>query len=122
MKTRTTRALLAFTAAAFVAGAMPLRAQEPRNPPAQPPAQAQAQEAKTAQGQLMRVDTEARTLSIQGAQGSPLVFRYTPATKVIGADKGVAGLATMSGAAVTVQYVVQDKDNVATQIEIQAKQ
>jgi len=118
MKTRTTRALLAFTAAAFVSGAMPLRAQEPRNPPAQ----AQAQEAKTAQGQLMRVDTEARTLSIQAAQGSPLVFRYTPDTKVIGADKGVAGLATMSGASVTVQYVLQDKDNVATQIEIRAKQ
>jgi hypothetical protein len=118
MKTRITRALLGFTAAAFVLGAMPLKAQEPRNPPAQ----AQAQEAKTSQGQLMRVDSEARTLTIQPAQGSPMVFRYTPDTKVIGADKGVAGLATMSGAAVTVQYVLQDKDNVATQIEIRAKQ
>ena len=118
MKTRITRALLACAATAFVVSAIPLRAQEPRTPPAQ----AQAQEAKTAQGQLMRVDAEARTLSIQSAQGSPMVFRYTPETKVIGADKGVAGLATMSGAAVTVQYVQQDKDNVATQIEIRAKQ
>jgi hypothetical protein len=110
--------VLAFAAAAFITGVSPLRAQEPNAGRSQ----SQALEAKTAQGQLMRVDTEARTISIQAAQGNPMVFRYTPDTKVIGADKGVAGLATMSGSAVTVQYVVQDKDNVATQIEIRAKQ
>jgi len=118
MKTRITRAVLAFAAVTFVSSAIPLTAQEPRTPPAQ----GQAQQARTAQGQLMRVDADARTLSIQAAQGSPMVFRYTPDTKVVGADKGVAGLATMSGAAVTVQYIVQDKDNIATQIEISAKQ
>jgi hypothetical protein len=116
MRTRTARALLAFAAVAVILGAIPLLAQESRNPP-----QAQAQQPKISQGQLMRVDTEARTLTIQPSQGSPMVFRYTPDTKVVGADKGVAGLATMSGAAVTVQYVLQDKDNVATQIEIHQK-
>jgi hypothetical protein len=118
MKTRITRVLLAFTVATSVLGAIPLRAQEQRTPPAQ----AQAQEAKTAQGQLTRVDADTMTLSIQSAQGAPMVFRYTASTKVTGADKGVAGLATMSGASVTVQYVQQDKDNVATQIDIRAKQ
>ena len=74
------------------------------------------------QGQLMRVDTDARTVSIQSAQGSPMVFRFTEDTKVIGADKGVAGLATMTGSAVAVEYVQQGKDNIATQIEIRAKE
>jgi hypothetical protein len=109
-------------------GAMPLRAQEPRQEPrpSQPPAAqapaAQSQEAKTAQGQLVRVDADASTLSIQTAQGAPMVFRYNSSTKVIGAEKGVAGLATMTGAPVSVQFVQQEKDNIATQIEIRAKQ
>jgi hypothetical protein len=115
MRTITTRALIACAAAALILGATPLMAQQA------PSAQAQAPAARTAQGQLMRVDTEARTLSIQSAQGSPMVFHYTADTKVVGADRGVAGLATMTGSPVTVQYVQQDKDNIATQIEIQEK-
>ena len=113
MKKATTRALIVFAAVALILGAIPLSAQESKT--------AQGQEPKVAQGQLMRVDADAKTLSIQSAQGSPMVFRYTADTKVIGADKGVAGLATMTGSPVTVQFVQQDKDNVATQIEIQQK-
>jgi len=93
----------------MIMSAVPLLAQD---------AKTQAQEPKSAQGQLARVDGDARTLTIQSAAGSPMVFQYTADTKVIGADKGVAGLATMTGAAVTVQYVQQGNDNVATQIEI----
>jgi hypothetical protein len=120
MRTLTTRTVLAFAAVALISAAVPLRAQESKTAPPQEKT-APAQE-RTAQGQLMRVDTEAMTLSIQSSQGSPQVFRYTSATKVTGADKGVAGLATMSGASVTVQYVQQNKDNVATQIDIRPKQ
>jgi hypothetical protein len=122
MRTTTSRALIANAAVVLFLGAMPLMAQEPRPGPAQGQAQAQAQQPKSAQGQLVRVDADASTLSIQSAQGAPMVFRYNNDTKVIGAEKGVAGLATMSGAAVTVQYVERDKDNIATQIEIRAKQ
>jgi hypothetical protein len=114
IRTTTARALIAFAVVALILGAIPLSAQESKT--------AQGQEPKVAQGQLTRVDTEARTLAIQSSQGSPMVFRYTDQTKVIGADKGVAGLATMAGAPVTVQFVQQDKDNVATQIEIRQKQ
>jgi hypothetical protein len=96
-----------------ILGAIPLRAQESKA--------AQGPEPKIVQGQLMRVDGDARTLAIQSSTGSPMVFRYTDDTKVIGADKNVAGLATMSGSPVTVQYIEQDKDNVATQIEIHQK-
>ena len=113
IRTKTTRALIAFAAVTLILGAIPLLAQESKA--------AQGQEPKVAQGQLTRVDGEARTLAIQSSAGSPMVFRYTAETKVIGADKGVAGLATMTGTQVTVRYVEQDKDNVATQIEIHQK-
>ncbi len=118
MRTRTTRALIACAAAALILGAIPLMAQAPSG---QGQGQAQAPAARTAQGQLMRVDTEAMTLSIQSAQGSPMVFHYTADTKVVGADRGVAGLATMTGSPIAVRYVQQEKDNIAVQIEIQEK-
>ena len=110
-RTKTTRTLTAFAVVTLILGAMPLLAQEKS---------AQGPEPKVVQGQLTRVDGEARTVAISAA-GSPMVFRYNNDTKVIGADKGVAGLATMTGTQVTVQYVQQDKDNVATQIEIHQK-
>ena len=115
------RALIAIPAVVLMLGVTPLRAQEPRQEPRPSQPAAQAQEAKTAQGQLMRVDADASTLSIQTAQGAPMVFRYNSSTKVVGAEKGVAGLATMTGAPVTVQFVQQEKDNIALQIEIRAK-
>jgi len=101
----------------------PPQSQQPpqtQQPPAQqPPAQQphERQQSMTAQGQLTRVDTDARTIAIT-SQGMPMVFRYTAETKVVGGDKGVAGLATMTGTEVTIQYVQQEKDNVASQIEI----
>jgi hypothetical protein len=122
--------LIASAAVAFTLGVAPqLFAQDSRAPQGQPP-QAQApapaqqphdqQQFKTAQGQLTRVDTDARTIAIT-SQGAPMVFRYTADTKVVGGDKGVAGLATMTGTEVTIQYVQQEKDNVASQIEIRGK-
>jgi len=48
-------------------------------------------------------------------------FSYTDATKITGADKGVAGLATMTGSALTIHYTKKGQDNVATEIEVQPK-
>src|SRR5690242_11666125 len=98
MRTTTARALVVL-AAAFVCGAAPLFAQGWRKPAPDvnaPRAQA-AQDARSVEGQLMRVDTEATTITIQSSQGAPMVFRYTDATRVVGGDRGVAGLATMTG-------------------------
>jgi hypothetical protein len=120
MRRLQTQVMAASAALVLMLGVAPLLAQDTKAPP---PAQSQsqAQEAKTAQGQLMRVDSDARTLTIQSAQGTPMVFRYTEDTKVVGADKGVAGLATMNGAQVTVHFVQRDKDNIASEIEIRQK-
>lgn len=89
-----------------------------------PPVSAQdrpSTQAMVAQGQLLRVDTSAKTLAIKNTQGVEMQFRYTDETSVIGADRGVAGLATMSGTNVSIHYTKQQQDNVATQIEVQRK-
>jgi len=130
--TNTTRTLIASAAVALTLGGAPqlFAAQDSRAPqgqaPAQqppqqqPPQQHEQQQFKTAQGQLTRVDTDARTIAIT-SQGAPMVFRYTAETKVVGGEKDVAGLATMTGTEVAIQYVQQEKDNVASQIEIRAR-
>jgi len=104
------RTLLVLAAVLLMLGVMPALAQEPRAP-----------EPSIAQGQLLKVDANAKTIAIRSAQGAPVQFSYTEDTKVVGADQGVAGLATMSGADVTVQFVKKGQDNVATQIEVHQK-
>jgi hypothetical protein len=101
----TRRALLVLAAVVLMVGVMPVLAQEP----------------SIAQGQLVKVDANAKTIAIRSAQGAPVQFSYTEDTKVVGADQGVAGLATMSGADVTIQFVRKGQDNVAMQIEVREK-
>jgi hypothetical protein len=97
------RTLVALAAVVLLVGAMPLLAQEP----------------STAQGQLMKVDATAKTIAIRTAQGATMQFSYNDDTRVVGADQGVAGLATRAGANLSVQFVKNGQDNVATQIEVQ---
>jgi hypothetical protein len=85
------------------------------------PALAQ-QDSSVAQGQLLKVDASAKTIAIRTAPGAQMVFRYTERTKVMGADGEVAGLATKAGAQVSIKYVQEDKEKVATEIQVQAKQ
>jgi hypothetical protein len=102
----TTRALLVLVAVLLMVGVMPALAQEP----------------SMAQGQLLKVDANAKTFSIRTAQDTPMQFSYTDDTKVVGADDSIAGLATMSGQDVTVHFIKKQQENVATQIEVQKKQ
>ena len=77
-----------------------------------------AQEPSIAQGQLLRVDGNAKTVMIRTAAGAQMQFIYTDDTKVTGADDSIAGLATMTGADVTVSYMKKQQDNIAMQIEV----
>jgi hypothetical protein len=88
----------------------------PRPQPSQVPAQAAAPKAETAKGELQSVDPEKKTVTLAGGQ----VFHYTEATKVIGGQKGVEGLATMSGRQVTVTYTMKGNDRIASSIEVAA--
>ena len=82
--------------------------------------QAQAQEkpqAQTAKGELRSVDAAKQTLTIS-VDNKDQLFQYTEQTKVTGAKDGVAGLATMSGRQVTVQFMTKGADRIATAIEV----
>ena len=109
----TKHALLALVAVGLIAAAVPTLAQQP---PANPP------QPTVTEGELVRIDATAKMLSIRTAQGADMQFRYTEETKVIGADKGVAGLATMAGTQVRVSHTKQGADNVASQIEVLPKE
>jgi hypothetical protein len=85
-------------------------------PDTQAPAQAQTQ---TAKGELLQVDTEKMTLSIKSADGAELDFAYNSQTEIIGAQKGVQGLATAAGSKVTVSYTMSGETKTATKVEVQ---
>lgn len=119
---------VAVTALALVAYAQASpRAQQPEplrlsSPPAHvlsnaelPP---QAQEpTQTAQGELLDVDSKASTFTIKTPAGE-MSFRYSDSTKVTGAQKGVSGLATMTGSEVTVMYRKQGQINHAASVDV----
>src|SRR5580765_7988175 len=63
-----------------------------------------AQDPAPVVGELTRVNPDAKTIAVKTANGVEVLFRYTDMTTVSGAEKSVAGLATMSGAQLTVTY------------------
>ena len=66
---------------------------------------AQAQETpQIFEGELIRVDATARTLSVKNSAGQEMEFRYSDQTLISGADGGVEGLATKSGTPVIVHF------------------
>ena len=122
MRTARIVALLGLVAFVSFITVSSVAAQEPSQAPAASQAQpaqapggaAPAQKAETAKGELKSVDATAKSLTIS-AGGKDRVFTYNDSTKVSGAQGGVAGLATMSGREVTVQF---GANNVATSIEV----
>ena len=88
--------------------------------PAGPPPSTQGEQATTtASGELTEVDAKAATIVVKTATDE-MKFRYDDQTKVTGAQKNVAGLSTMKGSDVTVQYKKEGANNIATSIEIHA--
>jgi hypothetical protein len=123
---KTLKGLVAVAAFMTLAGAGIANAQSssPRpNPVAQQPPSSQnpstARETSIS-GELMRVNPDAKMFTVKNATGE-IQFKYSDSTVVTGAQKTVAGLATMSGEQVTVSYRVENGANVATQIEVKEK-
>ncbi len=113
-------ALIALAASAVVIGsAQGAAAQEPAPPP-----QEAAQEAAQFTGELIAVDPETSTLTVRNADGTEKEFRYHESTEIVGAEDGAAGLATMSGATVTVHYAAgaDAHGTTATRIEVSPRQ
>jgi uncharacterized protein YdbL (DUF1318 family) len=107
------RALIALAAVLLIAGVT--FAQDSGGARQQQPA------ASVASGELVKIDTSAKTIVIKTESDPQMQFSYTDATKITGADKGVAGLATMTGSSLTIRYTKKGEDNVATEIVVQPK-
>ena len=69
-------------------------------------------------GTLDKVDVDAKTITVKKEDNSAILFSFTDDTKIVGAEQGVAGLATMNGAQVTVRYTVEGRSNVATEVDV----
>jgi hypothetical protein len=117
----TTGALVVCAAASFQAQQpepLKLSAPAPHVVRVEPAVQAEAQ-TQTAQGELLDVDGKASTLTVK-TQTAEMTFRFNEQTKVTGAQKGVSGLATMTGSQVTVMYRRDGQLNLATSIDVKA--
>jgi hypothetical protein len=67
------------------------------------------------------VDAKASTIAIKTSVGN-MEFRYDNQTKITGSQSGAAGLATMTGSQVTVQYRKEGSTNFATSIDVRASE
>ena len=107
--------------AAFVtlagAGLASAQSQSPRQDPSTP---SERPRETMVSGELMRVNPDTKMFSVKAATGE-IQFKYSDQTVVTGAQKTVAGLATMSGEQVTVSYRSEGGSNIATKIEVREK-
>lgn len=82
---------------------------------AAPPAQAQPD--KVFEGQLTKVDADAKMISVKGAGNMEMTFEYTDATQIVGSEKNVQGLAGKTGSELKVTYRDAAGKHTATKIE-----
>ncbi len=73
-------------------------------------------------GELTRVDTAAKTLTITTREGKTDVIRYDEDTKVTGSQTGVAGLANQTKTNVTVTVEGVGPARMATEIKVEKAQ
>lgn len=71
----------------------------------------------TATGELTKVDAKEDTVTVKTSTGD-VIIKYDDDTKVTGASRNTAGLATMSGSQVVIRYRKDGASNVATSIEV----
>ena len=107
---------LAFVAAISLSAFAQAPASQAPGAASQAPA-GQAQKSETAKGELKSVDTDKMTLTLANGE----TFMFNSSTKVTGAQGGVAGLASMSGREVTMNYSTKGADRVATAITVGAE-
>jgi len=122
-------ASLAFAASLLVGASSTAWAQEPapaspqekaKDPaPAAPVEEAKDEgKVKTITGELVKVDTEKKILSVKMADGAEWAFDYTSSTEISG-SKDEQGLATSEGSKVVVHYTTADDKKTATKVEVQ---
>ena len=110
------RTIVMLAALVFMVAAAAQAQDKPAAPPSAP---SRAQASQSASGELTDVDAKGATITVKTAT-EDMKFGYDDQTKVTGAQKGVAGLATMKGSQVTVNYKKEGSNNIATSIDVRA--
>src|SRR5688572_17109695 len=87
-------------------------AQQAQTPPTQ------TETARTFEGQLSKVDSSAKTITMKGSDDKEMIFSYSDTTQVVGADGGVQGLTGKTGSSLKVSYSADRGLNQATKIEV----
>ena len=77
-----------------------------------------AQQEKAFQGTLVKVDTDAKTITAKDANNKEMMFTYTDNTEVTGSDKTIQGLSGKAGSKLKVTYRAERGANHATRIEV----
>src|SRR5262245_46817024 len=111
--------LAAVSVAVVVLLTVPVVYGQDRPAPAPQDRPAAAQE-KVFDGQLTKVDTTAKSISVKGAD-KEMIFAYTDQTQVVGPEKSVQGLAGKTGTQLKVSYREAGGANLATKIEMVQK-
>jgi len=112
------RACLGIALAAVVFSSIPVAYGRQATPPA-PAEKLQAE--KTFNGQLAKVDTSTKVISVRGADQKDMLFSYNDETQVISPDKTVQGLTGKTGAQLRITYREERGANWATKIELLEK-
>jgi hypothetical protein len=110
-------ALAILPLAALLAAAPAVQAQ-------QAPAQDQQQTARveSVEGDLIKVDSSKKMITVKAADGAEHQFTYNADTVITGAQEGSQGLAGAEGTKVKVFFTTTNEAHTATRIEVQKKQ
>jgi Cu/Ag efflux protein CusF len=80
-----------------------------------------AAQAKTATGELSKVDVAKKEITIKGSDNKDMVFIWSDATQLTGVEGGAQGLSGKTGATLRVTYTERGGANQASRIEVQEK-
>ena len=112
------RTILAAAVVVVLITACAASAQQSTGEPQQKP---ESRALLTVTGELVSVNADTHTIRVRKSDNNEMEFSYSPETEVLGADKGMSGLATLRGSEVTVHYSFHGKTYTAEKIEVKAK-
>lgn len=115
------------TALAFTAFIGTAAAQQPQPNPVPPPDGRPAPQLRTdvpradasLKGELVKVDTNTKMLTIKTDEGETETIAYNDETRVTGAQTGIAGLANQTNTKVTVKFMGLGPARVASEIVVE---
>jgi predicted secreted protein len=77
------------------------------------------QQVEAMEGELMKVDTESRTINVKAPNGAEVQFAYTNETVITGSTEQTQGLATIEGTHVRVFFTRSDETYTATRVVVE---